>query len=393
MWRRMRIGALLALIVITLAAGRAAAHDPSRYGGVFRSRNMGANWLNSDVGLFLNAALIVAVDPRDPMHLMIGTDVGILASHNGGRSWHAEGKDLILGAVFALAFGRDGRSAMCAAPGGVFRAEDGTWSAASAPADAYPARAVLPAAGGGKVYLLGRSRLFASEDGGRSYQPVQTDLPFGAEFGAIAVASGPPELLLAAIGGHLMRSQDGGRHWQGGAAGLPAGALDTVTTDPYEPSRIWAAGADRVYRSEDLGRSWQAVGAALPEPHTMVRGIAADAAGTTIVLTTHRGMYRSEDAGSTWIFKEDNLPIHIEAGPLSREPGDPRVLLAVYSYMPYPEIWRSAIEGGNLLARLDPLAIAGGIAFILLLFVSGTWLALWLTRLRAARPQAGSATT
>ncbi len=393
MWRPTHSGALLALIVIALAAGGAAAHDPSRYGGVFRSRNMGANWLNSDVGLFLNAALVVAVDPRDPMHLMIGTDVGVLASHNGGRSWHAEGKELILGAVFALAFGPDGRRAMCAAPGGVFRAEDGTWSRASAPEDAYPARAIVPGARGGKVYLLGRSRLFASEDGGRSYRPVQTDLPLGAEFGPIALAPGPPELLLAAIGGRLMRSRDGGRHWQGGATGLPAGALDTITTDPYASSRIWAAGADRLYRSDDLGRTWQAIGSALPEPHTMVRGIAADAAGTTIVLTTHRGMYRSEDAGSNWVFKEDNLPIHIEAGPLTREPSDPRVLLAVYSYMPYPEVWRSAVEGGTLLARLDPVAIAGGIAFLLLLFISGAWLALWLARLRASRPQAGSATT
>ena len=393
MWRRSRIGALLALVVIGLAAGRAAAHDPSRYGGLFRSRNMGANWLNSDVGLFLNAALVVAVDPRDPMHLMIGTDVGVLASQNGGRSWHAEGKELMLGAVFALAFGPDGQSAMCAAPSGVFRTEDGTWSPASAPEDAHPARAIVPAARGGKVYLLGRSRLFASEDGGRRYRPLETDLPPGAEFGAIAVAPGPPELLLAAIGGRLMRSGDGGRHWQGGATGLPAGALDALATDPYASARIWAAGADRLYRSDDLGRSWLAVGAALPEPHTMVRGIAADAAGTTIVLTTHRGMYRSEDAGSTWVFKEDNLPIHIEAGPLTREPDDPRVLLAVYSYMPYPEVWRSAIEGGTLLARLDPWAIAGGIAFLLLLFISGAWLALWLGRLRAARPQARSAAT
>src|SRR5215472_13217793 len=273
MRRRMRIGALLPLMVVALAAGQAAAHDPSRYGGVFRSRNMGATWLNSDVGLFLNAALVIAVDPRDPMHLMIGTDVGVLASKNGGRSWRTEGKELILGAVFALAFGPDGRSAMCAAPGGVFRAEDGTWSPASAPADAYPARAIVPSAGGGKVYLLGRSRLFASEDGGRRYQPVETYPPPGAEFGALAVAPGPPELLLAAIGGRPMRSRDGGRHWQGGATGLPAGALDTLTTDPYASSRIWAAGADRLYRSDDLGRTWQLVGAALPEPHTMVRGI------------------------------------------------------------------------------------------------------------------------
>jgi hypothetical protein len=61
--------------------------------------------------------------------------------------------------------------------------------------------------------------------------------------------------------------------------------------------------------------------------------------------------------------------------------------------MPYPEVWRSAIEGGTLLARLDPWAIAGGVAFLLLLFISGAWLALWLGRLRAARPQAGSAAT
>ena len=44
----------------------ASAHDPSAYGGLFRSRDLGGIWLNADVGLFLNAALTVAVDPRDP---------------------------------------------------------------------------------------------------------------------------------------------------------------------------------------------------------------------------------------------------------------------------------------------------------------------------------------
>src|SRR5262249_55442973 len=142
-------------------------------------------------------------------------------------------KELILGAVFALVFSPDGQNAMCAAPSGVFRAEGGTWSRASAPGDAYPARAIVPAARGGKVYLLGRSRLFASEDGGRSYRPGQTHLPLEAEFGAIALAPGPPELLLAAVGGRLLRSRDGGRHWQGGAVGLPTGGIDTLAPDPY----------------------------------------------------------------------------------------------------------------------------------------------------------------
>src|SRR6267142_3760843 len=51
--------------VVSLLAGSASAHDASSYGGVFRSRDLGAAWLNADVGLFLNAALVIAVDPRD----------------------------------------------------------------------------------------------------------------------------------------------------------------------------------------------------------------------------------------------------------------------------------------------------------------------------------------
>jgi len=53
--------------VVSLLAGSASAHDASSYGGVFRSRDLGAAWLNADVGLFLNAALVIAVDPRDPI--------------------------------------------------------------------------------------------------------------------------------------------------------------------------------------------------------------------------------------------------------------------------------------------------------------------------------------
>ena len=83
--------------------------------------DLGAAWLNADVGLFLNAALVIAVDPRDSSHLLVGTDLGILSSHNGGRSWVPEARDLIIGAVFALVFSPDGELAVCAAANGVFR--------------------------------------------------------------------------------------------------------------------------------------------------------------------------------------------------------------------------------------------------------------------------------
>jgi hypothetical protein len=60
--------------VVSLLAGSASSHDASSYDGVFRSRDLGAAWLNADVGLFLNAALVIAVDPRDSSHLLVGTD-------------------------------------------------------------------------------------------------------------------------------------------------------------------------------------------------------------------------------------------------------------------------------------------------------------------------------
>jgi hypothetical protein len=157
--------------VVPLLAGSASAHDASSYGGVFRSRDLGAAWLNADVGLFLNAALTIAVDPRDSSHLLVGTDLGMLSSHNGGRSWVPEARDLIIGAVFALVFSPDGELAVCAAANGVFRRDRDGWLRARAPDSAVPARALI----GGRndrFYLLGRSRLFSSEDGGRTYAVV-----------------------------------------------------------------------------------------------------------------------------------------------------------------------------------------------------------------------------
>ncbi|MBV8574176.1 MAG: hypothetical protein JOZ58_03930, partial [Acetobacteraceae bacterium] len=117
-----------------------------------------------------------------------------------------------------------------------------------------------------------------------------------------------------------------------------------------------------------------------------VRGTAADGALVRIIVTTGRGMFRSFDGGRTWQLEETSLPIHLEAGPLIHDPTDVRTLYAVYSLMPYGEVWRAAVEGSNLLSRVDPLQLAGGGAFVLLLLLSGGTLVRWLARGRAALP-------
>ncbi len=375
---------------LMLAGAGASAHDPSAYGGLFRSRDLGGTWLNADVGLFLNSALAIAVDPSDSNHLLLGTDLGLMRSRTGGRSWTPDAPGQIIGAVFALAFAPDGQSAICAAPGGVFYFRDGAWNTADAPSDAAPARGLALGATSGRVYLVGRNDLFTSDDGGKSYQRVADALPESAEITTLAVVSQASELVLAVIDGQIMASEDGGRQWQRRARGPGDLAIDTIALDPASPQRVWAAGADRVYVSDDLGFTWRAVGQPLPEPGTRVRGVAADPAATTLVVTSHRGMYRSEDGGQSWMLKESNLPVHLESGPLVRDPNDARTLYAVYSLMPFAEVWRTALEGGNLLARVDPVSLAGGLAFLLLMIIGGGLLVRWLARPRSAGSMPGA---
>jgi len=368
--------------VMSLLTGNASAHDASSYGGVFRSRDLGAAWLNADVGLFLNAALVIAVDPRDSSRLLAGTDLGILSSHNGGRSWVPEARDVIVGAVFALAFSPDGQLAVCAAASGVFRREQDGWLRAEAPASAFPARALVAGPANDRFYLLGRSQLFVSEDGGRTYAVVP-GVPRMSEITGLVAIPGSADSLAAVIDGRAMISLDEGRTWRNAGFDGAGASIDTIATDATRPQRIWAAAGGRIVVSDDLGSSWHSIGRLLPEASARVRGIAASADATTLVISSDRGIYRSEDGGETWAPKEDNLPIHIEAGPLARDPNDMRVIYAVFSLMPHAEVWRMAIEGGNLLARIDPISLAGGLSFCVLVLIGGGLAVRHLSRRRA----------
>ncbi|MGA2128555.1 MAG: hypothetical protein ABSG76_20680, partial [Xanthobacteraceae bacterium] len=265
---RFALRLLASTLMIVSAASNVRAHDPSTYGGLFRSHNFGETWLNADAGLFVNAALTVAVDPRDPTHLLMGTDTGLLRSQNGGRSWTQEAQGLIFGAVFAIAFSRDGQTVLCAAPSGVFRFHDGQWARAAAPDGAAPARTIAWAAEPDRIYLLGPGGLFVSDDGGRSFRRGPASPGDDTRMTALAVAREPGELLLAIIDGKLRASQDGGHQWTGRAIGPGGGVVATVVADAASPSRLWAAVADQIYLSDDLGARWRAIGTTLPEPGT-----------------------------------------------------------------------------------------------------------------------------
>ena len=75
---------LVTAAALTACATATLAHDPSAWGGLFRSRDDGAAWLSADAGLFVGAALAIAVSPTDANHLLYATDTRLLRSRNGG---------------------------------------------------------------------------------------------------------------------------------------------------------------------------------------------------------------------------------------------------------------------------------------------------------------------
>ncbi len=378
--------------MVMLGFSEAGAHDPSAYGGLFRSRDNGATWFPANTGLFLTDALGVAINPIDVNHLLLATSTQLLRSRNGGRDWVQEAPTVLFGGVYAVAFDADGQRAFASTNLGIYVTEDGNqWYKTSVPKGAIPAYAIAPGFGTGRIYVAGPGGLWRSEDRGRSWSEAGKGLPQGPVNGLLIPRMNPgqgvtnsEETVYVIVGGRIWMSPDGMHNWQPRDTGLPVGRVQAFSQDPAEPNRLWAAAADQVFTSEDLGENWRPIGRPLPEAHTSIHGIAAAEGGTVIVLTTHRGLFRSTDGGDNWNLMEGNLPIHLEAGPLVRDPHHPATLYAGYALTPYSELRRTAMEGGSLLSRADPVSLIGGAAFLILLTILGIILVRWLARSRSA---------
>ena len=77
-------GFLLLALAIALSPSDARAHDPSAFGGLFRTHDGGATWFLAQPLSFLSGAIALAISPADPNHLLLATDSGLLRSQIAG---------------------------------------------------------------------------------------------------------------------------------------------------------------------------------------------------------------------------------------------------------------------------------------------------------------------
>ena len=378
--RRRGRTALGLLVGLTLAPCSVGAHDPSAWGGLFRTRDAGATWLALSSGSFVSGAVALTVSPVDPTQLLLATDSGVLSSRNAGRDWTVEAAVLV-GAAFAVVYDWDGARALASGAQAIFRRDGEGWRAIRAPAGAAPARALTRGAVPGRVYLAGWTGLHRSDDWGTSWVDVSAGLPDDVE--ALEVRLQGPEVVHAIAGGRLWQSDDAGRQWRLSPVGSPSERVEAVTLDGDALARVWALAGGRLWRSDDGGAGWRAVGGPLPDPRPVARAMAV--VGPAVLVATERGLYQSRDGGDRWDEARGGLPAHLEAGPLVRDPASSTTIYAGFALTPYAELWRRAAEGRGALSRLGPGNLAGAAAFLALLMIAAVAAVRWLRAPRMAR--------
>ena len=218
---------------------------------VLESHDAGRTWTALGLELPRYEGEQVAIDPRDPRTLYVGSrSRGLLKSSDGGASWRA----------------------------------------------VHPARVLsfaLDPVAGGTLYLLSDTGLFKSTDGGSSWSALPLELR--DEEVAWSLWAGTRGTVYAATPGRLLQSVDGGANWHEAIRGLRAPRVTDLATGG---GALYAATAgSALYRSADAGATWHVL-----ETSATVGSVAVDPTlpHTVFAATDHSGLLRSDDDGLTW---------------------------------------------------------------------------------------------
>jgi hypothetical protein len=331
------------------AAGGTAWHGT----GVWRSEDGGHEWTAPEGGFALGAT-----GDGDGQN---GAPEGADAQEDGQEDAQEDGA---VQSVWSLGLA-DGRLLAGTKPAALFASEDDgrTWRHLRALAD-HPTRPRWMPGGAGlvlhsiaadpgdprKLWVgISTAGVFASEDGGESWEPrnrgTRQDFDPGGErypevgqcVHSVVRAAGPEDVLYQQNHCGAYRSDDGGRDWRSIETGLPSSFGFPVAAHPCDPETVWlvplagdmarypAGGRALVWRSRDGGESWQSFGAGLPERDcyfTVLRQAMAAAGDTPacVCFGTNTGsVFLSRDEGETWDELARHLPtiLSVEMMPAS----------------------------------------------------------------------------
>lgn len=196
------------------------------------------------------------------------------------------------------------------------------------------------------LYVPSSSTIYASKDGGASYEDLFIDAVFNGT-GPLAVDPNDGKVLYAVLSyfgtSSLHKSIDGGATWE--ALAFPDGVfLQCITVDP-EDSQVVYAGThwDGVFKSVDGGVTWNQTGQTVG----IIQEILIARHGPQHIYAAaygNKGLYMSTDGGATWT-TDDSLGTTIQD--IALDPSNPgRVYVLIFkSFQDFDTLYRSDDDG------------------------------------------------
>lgn len=280
-------------------------------GEVVKSTDAGQTWRPMSDGLPpAISPTVLAIDPVRPATLYVGDGNGqVYKTSGGGERWY--------GASAGLPFGAGQVECLVVAGGN-------------------PATLYLSLSRGSASGTVVPSGVFKSIDAGESW--FSTDFPERFEFGSIdlSVDRANPDVVYAGANFRLYKTRDGGQTWQRSDTGLPSARINRIQIDPQTPDTVYLTLGNGVFRSNNAGASWQlagVIGTTAPASTLAIDPITPSTlyVGATAPLfssTERRGVFKSTDAGVTWMAGETGLPPQTSVAVLALDPSNPSALYA-----------------------------------------------------------------
>ena len=288
-------------------------HSPSTVyaidGGIYRSDDGGATWIERDQGFSNFGILTLASNSSNPATLYASSD-GIYKSADRGTTWTKTATQVQLGVRYGGSVG----AVFCHPK-----------SASTVYATAYSDQD-------------SGAELWQSTDSGSTWSRL--NLASGQvnfRYNVFSVFGDPrdADTTYAIADNGLFKTSDGGKTWTNRYNG-PLGASSTLVIDPANSSRVYLSTSGSIYAgfhepqsgfflSSDGGASWSPLGKGLPQAG--ISSMVIDPGGASLYAGTGAGVFKSTDFGTNWNGLAF-IPTGSYVGALTTVPGQPNVLFA-----------------------------------------------------------------
>jgi photosystem II stability/assembly factor-like uncharacterized protein len=249
----------------------------------------------------------MAVDPRDPSNLFLGTDVGPYKSTDGGQSWQQSFEGMRDFVAYEIRIAPSNASVIYASGNGVHRSTNGGASWRYMGGAAYSPITIDPIAAdmlyGTIPFSVAMTYIiYKSTDGGLTWSGLRTiasatALPF------IQIDLSPQRVVYTSTSNQFLRSYNQGETWE--EIQVPA-IPRSLAIAHDNPDLLYIGTWEGVYKSSDRGQTWQLLGFSDSRRNLSILLDPMDSQ-TAYLRIGELGFYKSTNGGEDWAEKNNGL--------------------------------------------------------------------------------------